>query len=86
MTTKKQKAAAEVKRVKRAERIRLLKVQELEEGKHLVELEVHGAPDPIPEVTLPTEPILLDYDYGKQAPEPPEHKWLKWLKGIWGSN
>ena len=60
---------------KRTRKVKLLKVEEVEPGKHIVQLEVHGAPDLPTETALPEEPLELS--------EPaPKGSWLGWLKKL----
>jgi hypothetical protein len=78
---------------KKTRKVKVVKVTTLEPDKHLVELEVHGAPAP-PAEPVPAEPIELieegpaDHDRGlepieQSAPVPTENSWLKWLKSLW---
>ncbi len=61
-----------------AKKIKVVKVTTLEPDKHLVELEVEGAPIPVPTEPYPVVPIALDAPAAE-----PENSWLKWLKGLW---
>jgi hypothetical protein len=65
---------------KRAKKIKVLKVTAIEPDKHIVELEVSGAPVPLPEVPLPVEfePGVIK---SKDAPESGVWNWLKSILG-----
>ena len=62
----------------RAKRVKVIKVVPVEPDKHLVELEIEGAPFPLPTEPHPAEPLELD-----DTPVP-ENSWLTWLKSVWG--
>ncbi|MGC2234247.1 MAG: hypothetical protein WBA09_22290 [Candidatus Acidiferrum sp.] len=65
---------------KRAKKIKVLKVTPIEPDKHIVELEIEGAPEPLPEVPLPLEfePGVIN---SKDAPESGVWNWLKSIFG-----
>jgi hypothetical protein len=77
MATKKAKDKVARRTAKAAARIKLLRVEKLEEDKHLVELEIHGGPELPNEAQLPTEPLALD------TPSVQENSWLKWWRSLW---
>ncbi len=58
-------------------KVKVLKVEQVEPDKHIVELEVEGAPA-IPETPPPVESLTFD-----EPQLPPEKKsWVKWLKDL----
>lgn len=80
MTTKKQKAAIAKKTVAakaKAKKLRLLKLEQVEEGKHQVLIEVEGHQDLPPVFEAPVELEL-------EVPDVHQNPFLKWLKEAWG--
>jgi hypothetical protein len=71
--TKSKKAKAKIRKV------RVVKVEKLDEDRHLVaaEYEVHGPDDSLPE--LPAAPLEIIPD--ELTPESPEKHWYDFLKG-----
>jgi hypothetical protein len=63
------------KKKKAAKRVKILKVEQVEPDKHVLELEIEGAELPA-EAILPSEPLELE------APEAKDSYWVKWLKSL----
>ena len=85
---KKKKAKRKTK--PKAQAVKVLKITPIEPDKHLVELEVTGAP-PLPNEPLPSGADVAALLPGESreeitGPEPlkaPHNSWLKWLKSLW---
>jgi hypothetical protein len=62
---------------RKKKKLRILKVEKIAPDKHVVELEVEGAPD-APSIPPPPDPLETDH------PDLPVEKktWLEWLKGL----
>jgi hypothetical protein len=71
MTTKKSKAH-------KAKKLKILKVEQLDEKRRKLEIEIEDAPEPPP--MLPEVPLDLDTKYPEEAPE---SGWVKWWKSLW---
>ena len=67
---------------KTARKIKVLKVVPIEPDKHIVELEIEGAPAPIPEI--PAELFPLEIEPSAAIPQDaPENAFMKWWRGLW---
>jgi hypothetical protein len=81
MTTIKKKAKSKVK--VKVHKVRVVKVEKLDEGRHLIatEFEVHGPEESLPE--LPIEPLEITPEDTIAEPESPKKHWHDFLTKGW---